>query len=152
VNGKPACAAERLYGVPYSESLWDDPAGAYEQQIEPYSDEHDRRPVVIEEWTVHPPCYHLPTAAAVVDWLVEYASDQGELTEDAAQHLQDKSQDASITEAAESLLSALASRMAYRMADRRVAEHTITWDSEGRPLLDGQPLYRTSTKPDEASP
>lgn len=143
-----ASAAMRLYGTPYSESLWDDPAAAYEQQVEPYSDEHDRRPVVIEEWTVHPPRYHLPSAAGVVDWLVEHASDQGELTEDAAEDLQEKAQDAAITAAAEALLDALASRMRYRMADRRVGEHTITWADDGEPLIDGQPLYRPAAKSD----
>ena len=29
----------------------------------------------------------------------------------------------------------------YWIADKRVAEHTVTWDAEGEPLIDGARLY-----------
>lgn len=146
-----ASEARRLYGVPDAEHLFDDPAGAYELQVEPYADEHDRRPRVIEEWTVHPPHYHLPSTHRVIEWLHEWASDQGELTEDASDHLERSIEHADVHAAAEALLDAVAARMTYWMADRRVAEHTITWDDSGKPLLDGERLYRPVAEGDPAA-
>lgn len=143
--------APRLYAVPYSEHCHDDIAGVYETDIEPYVDEHDRRPRVVAEYTVHPPKYHLPSSEQVVEWLVEWATDRGELTEDAADHLERNVDHDAVHAAAEALLDAVAARMRYRMANRRVAEHTITWDCDGAPLVDGDPLYRPASPTPGAS-
>lgn len=137
-------ALDRLFGVVGAETLWDDPAAAYEQQIEAYADEHDRRPVVIEEWTVHPPRDHLRSAADIVDWLLECAADDM-VAEDWSEAMEQHSRDPEVLAAAETLLDTLAARATYRMADKRVAEHTITWDDAGEPLYDGEPLYRAAS-------
>lgn len=140
-------SAYRLYGVPGSEMLHDDLGAAYETQIEPWLDESDRTPRVIEEWTVSPPSAHLPSAADHVERLIEDASESagGEGYYDSEQHL---IHDPDVLAAAEALLAALADRITYRMADRRVAEHTVTWDDEDEPLVDGERLYRPSAKPE----
>lgn len=146
-----AYAPERLYGVPHAEALWDDPAAVYEQDIEPYSDGDERQPRIIEEWTVHPPDYHFPSADRLVEWLVEWAADQGELDWDGAERLEKQAEHVTVTDAAENLLAALAARITYRMADRKVAEHIVTWSPEGEPLLDGFPLYRPSHSADSGA-
>jgi hypothetical protein len=44
--------------------------------------------------------------------------------------------------AAEALRTALVERATpYWIADKRVGEHVVTWDAEGEPLVDGQPMY-----------
>ncbi|MCW2957167.1 MAG: hypothetical protein JWO69_2036 [Thermoleophilia bacterium] len=142
--------AYRLYGVQHAETLWDDIGSVYEQQIEPYRDEDNREPVIVEEWTVHPPRYHLPDVYRVVEWLVETAADQGELDWDGAERLEKNADHPSVRDAAEALLDAMATRLNYRMADRRVAEHVISWTANGEPCADGFPLYRPSQKAEEA--
>lgn len=139
----------RLYGVPHAEALWNDPAAVYEQDIEPCLHGDEREPRVIEEWTVHPPDYHLPSADRLVEWLVEWAADQGELDWDGAERLEKQAEHVTVTDAAEHLLAALAARITYRMADRRVAEHVVTWNPQGEPLLDGFPLYQPSARDDD---
>lgn len=132
---------QRLFGVPHSETLFGDLAECYESQIEDYADEHDRRPRVIEEWTVHPPEYHLPSADRIVDWLVEQTGEDGEVDEGFFEHMENMAQRADVLVAAEALRSALAAQITYRMADKRVAEHAITWDEAGEPLVNGKPMY-----------
>lgn len=137
----------RLFGVPYAEDLHDNPAAVYELQIEPYTDGHDRRPVVVEEWTVYPPKHHLRRAADIVDWLLECAAEDGEVTEGWSEAIDRHDRDPDVLAAAEALLDVLASKVRYRMADRKVAEHTITWGADDEPLLDGRPLYVKAAAP-----
>lgn len=137
---------DRLFGVPGAENLHDDIAAAYEVQIEPWVDDHDRRPRVIEEFTVHPPEYHVPPASHIVEWLVERIAEDGEVDEGYYEHLQrtvEKHPD--VLAATEVLRATLAALVTYRMADKRVAQHAITWDDAGEPLVNGEPMYVRST-------
>lgn len=131
---------ERLFGVPGVENLHDDLGAAYESQVEPYVDEHDRRPRVIEEWTVLPAGSTFRSAADIVDWLCEDAADDApDGFYDSIAHLD---RDPDVLAAAEALRAALIKHVgSYRIADKRVAEHTITWDDAGEPLVDGKPMY-----------
>jgi hypothetical protein len=141
---------ERLFGVPGSEALWDDLGSAYEQQIEPYlGDETSRPPWIIEE--VCPPAAHLRSAGDLVDWLVEEASGNAGV-DGYYDHTEHLNRDAEIVAAAQALIAALASRITYRVADKRLAEHTITWDADGEPLADGERLYRPRPRGEDAEP
>lgn len=134
-------APERLYGVPGAEILHTTIADAYEAQIDPWVDEHDLRPRVIEEWSVHPPEYHLPSAERLLDWLVEQACEDGEVDEGFTECLENavKRQDALVY--ADTLRKSLGSLVTYRMADDHLRDHQITWDDNGNPLADGEPMY-----------
>ena len=130
---------DRLFGVPDAENLHFDLASAYESEIEPWIEDGGRAPGVIEEWTVHPPEYHLPSAERIAEDIIENAAD--DTTEgyyDATAHIW---KEADVLAAAEALRQVIASHITYRMADKKVAEHQITWDDEGEPLVDGQPMY-----------
>ena len=134
----------RLYGVPGSEELHGDIGDAYEMQIEPWLDEHDHRPPrVIEEWSVAPPERQFRAAVDIVDWMLEDAADDsGPDYYDQTEHL---TRDTVVLAAAEALIAALVSRITYRTADKRLAEHEITWDADDEPLLNGVRLYHRRT-------
>lgn len=146
----PESGASRLYGLPYAETLHDDIGAAYESHTDSL-DEDDRTPFVIEEWTVSPPAAHFPDASDLVLRLIEDAADEcGDGYYEDAEHL---TRDPEVLAAAEALLGLLAGQIRYRMADKRVAEHEITWDDEDEPLLDGARLYvrRTDANGDGAA-
>jgi hypothetical protein len=144
-------APERLFGVPDSETMWLDLGSAYEQQIEPYlDDEGNRSPKIIEEWSVCPTTAHLRDPRALVDWLLEEAADSAgaEGYYDDTEHL---ARNPEVVALAEALIAGLASRIAYRVADRRVGEHVITWDENDEPLVAGVRLYvRREPTPESA--
>lgn len=134
---------DRLYGVPGAEDLHTDIGAAYESQIDPWVDEQDRRPQVIEEWTALPAGSTFRSAASIVDWLCEDAGDDApEGWYDSIAHLD---RDPVVLAAAEALRAALIERATpYWIADKRVAEHAVTWDDDGEPLVDGERLYMPS--------
>lgn len=134
-------APERLFGIPGAEVLYLDLASAYEAEIDPWVDELEHRPTVLEEWTVAPPANHLPPAERLLDWLVEWVADNGDVAEGYYDELENVVGNAEVLSAAEEFRDAVARRMTFRMADRLVAEHPVTWDATGNPLVDGERLY-----------
>ena len=132
--------SERLYGIPGSESLHDDIGAAYEQQIEPRLDEGDHEPRVIEEWSVCPPTLHLRSPSDLADWLVEDAAENAGV-DGYYDHTEHMARNPEVLAAAEALITAMADRITYRVADKRLAEHAITWDDDDEPLLNGERLY-----------
>jgi hypothetical protein len=128
---------DRLYCVPGAEECFDNPGDAYENGIEPYlPDERE----VIEEWSVHSPSHHLPSADRVAEYVYEFASDV-EMDENCDEDYQRASLDPDVVAAFQAALDLLASKVTYRMADQLVATHLVTWDEKGRPLLDGEPMW-----------
>lgn len=129
---------DRLYNLagadgPMSDSL----AGVYEADIEPYL-ELVGETQTIEEWTVHPPSYHLPTVERLREWIIWEAID--ELTEEAGEAYERASKEPEVLAALAAALDLIADRVVVRMADKLVATHTLTWTDDGAPLLDGEPL------------
>ena len=126
---------DRLYGLPGAEDLRDDPAAVWESQCD--GDGTDG-PWIIEEWTVHPQGYGLPPAAFVIDNVVEYLAEaeggwEGADYEAIANHPDVKA-------GAEALLDAVRRKVTWHMADRMVAEHTVTMVGD-EPYMDGEPMY-----------
>lgn len=108
---------ERLYGMPGAEWMYDDPADV----VKDFARDVDMGgyEVTIEEWSVHPPRYHLPTAEDVIDWATEYAA--GNEVSEGYGHASDAAKHPSVTVAAGAFLDALAARITWREADRHVA-------------------------------
>lgn len=136
-------STERLYGLQGAEELHFDIATVWEADIEPHIEDDTGGSRIIEEWTVHPPEYHFPKAEHIVESVIEWACDNGEVAEGWPDGLPSIS-DPELNRAAEALRQAIASKVTYRMANQKVAEHTLTWSpgEESEPSLDGEPMYR----------
>lgn len=126
----------RLYGLEGDEHLFFDPAEVVERWIE--DNDGCTEAFEIEEWSVHPPQYHMPHAVEILGWIGEWTCENGDIGDDMDLPIKD----VEVVAAAKALLDLIASKVTWRMADELVATHTLTWDAENEPLLDGQPLYR----------
>lgn len=131
---------QRLFGTPGAEVMHFDLASAYEEQVDAYFDEPrpDDDPWTIEEWTVRPPSSHLRR----VDWFIEeqvehIADDLGEGGYEAWENAADDD----VKAAFQAAFDLWASKVTYVMADKLVRTHTVTWDADLTPLIDGEPLY-----------
>jgi len=136
---------ERLYGLPYAESMDFELSTVYDRWHDDFADDEPKPDVVIEEWTVHPADDHLPHIDRLMDWLVEWVCENGEIDEDATECWESAARCEDVTLAFAEAMDLLASKVTYRMADELVAIHTVTHDADGNPMLDGEPLYRPVT-------
>lgn len=132
---------ERLYGVPGAERMDFDLASAYESQIEPWHDEHDNRPLTIEEWSVCDTVSHVPPVDLILDNACEWAGDNGLLDEDGFYAFENAARRDDVRAAFQAALDLWASKVKFRMADKCLRTYTVTWDEHGNPLVDGEPLY-----------
>lgn len=136
---------DRLYGLPGAEQLRFDIAEVYETEIDAYFDDPDRREWTVEEWTVAPARSHMVDVEGLLEWVDEWAAECGEISEGFGLPVKD----ADVVAAAEALLDLIASKVTWRMADRLVATHTITWDADNEPLLDGDIVERLRERASE---
>jgi len=121
---------QHLYGKPGDEHMHFD--------AQDVLDSCDGDEVEIEEWTVHPPRYHLPPAVNLLEWLAESDYD---VTEEWWESASDAAADPEVVAAAEALLDAMASKITYRMADKRVAVHKYRWVPAAEPAYEGDGEY-----------
>lgn len=136
-------APTRLFGVPGAERLYDTAASYYETELDPYFDDRavPQHPEhIIEEWDVHDPIDHVPSAAMILYWLCEHIGE--EITDPDAAGLDRLERDEEALAAAEALRATLAGKISWRMARDLLATHKLTWDDQNEPLLDGEPLYQ----------
>jgi hypothetical protein len=130
---------ERLFCLPGSGHMGDDPAAVYESWA---TDGVDRsKPLTIEEWDVHPPSFHLPSADSTAEWAAEWAEDN-EWDDDGRALWHEASGSPDVVAAFQAALDLLASKIGWRMADKLIATHAVTWDADGNPRYDGEPMYR----------
>ena len=132
-----------LYGEPGDEYMDDDPAGVYERwEIwHDASDPEDRVPFEIEEWTSVPLSNFLPSAKAIIEWVLEVTAEE-EVSEDAWDHLKGLEEVPEILAAFEKARDVLGSKITgWRQAGKLIRTLKVTWDENGEPLLDGQPMY-----------
>lgn len=136
---------DRLYGLPDDEYLELTPEDVYERDIEPHLPAEPIRPgkavETILEYTVTDNRKLLPSVDGVVTDIIEVAAD-GPVTEEWYEAAVDATKDEKVVSAFNKALDLLASKIRYWMADTVVAEHELTFDENGQPLLDGEPLYR----------
>ncbi len=147
--------AQRLFGLPHDEELWTNIADVWETGIEPngeWEDEPDRS-WEIEEWTVHPPRYHLPTVDKTAEWLIEWIGEDVAENGMACEAWHDSYDRVVGPDCVWSLvgriLNDIAQTVTYRMANEKAAVHTLTLDADRQPLVNGEPLYhpRQDTTP-----
>lgn len=132
---------ERLWGLPGAERMHSDVAELWEADIEPYTDVLDeRRSRFVEEWTVCPPSTHLLSPSDLLYAIHERVHDDGELTLDGGEDYFNEN-DPKLLAAAQTLLDAIAETVTWRQADERIATHVVSWDVDGNPKCDGEPIY-----------
>lgn len=128
---------ERLYGLPHAEYLYGDPAEVWETEIDGQYDE-DETAWTIEEWTATTAADRIVGGLSIVEGVMEYLCEEMVESGDA---WTDVVGDAEVIAAADALSALIASKVTYRWAEKKVADHTITLDGEGKPLLNGEPMY-----------
>lgn len=134
---------ERLWGTPGAEYMQSDAASVYEASIDGQVDDDDvAKGVTIEEWTVESDediLERVRDADVIInDIHDEFCEDYGS-EEDPLEGID---QDDEALAAAEALRRVIAKKATgWRWAKEKIADHLITWDAAGEPLLDGEPLY-----------
>lgn len=108
----------RLYGLPGAMHLH----AALNDAIEEAWDvtDKDGTPPVIEEFTVHEPQYHLPSAGSLAEHCADIA-DESETDEDAAEEFRIASEDPDVLAALQAAIDVMASKVNYRMSNELVA-------------------------------
>lgn len=139
-RNEPSEIAPRLYGLVGAEHLYTDPATVYESEVEDQMDPLPDR-IEIEEWSVAPQRSHLIDAGSLLEHIHETACDNSDTDEGWCDHMADAVAKPDVIAATESLLDLIASKNQYLMADRLVATHVLTFDANGEPLYDGEPMY-----------
>lgn len=133
---------DRLYGLPNAEFMERDLDAIVENWIDVWS---EAEPFVIEEWSCTNASAVLPIASDLTTYIIERWCD--ETTEDCYESWENASQHADALSAFQAALDLLGSKVTYRMADRKLKDHHITFDADGEPLDDGTPVYSKATKP-----
>lgn len=139
-------ADRKLYGFDGDEYLQTDPVVVYER----WNDDQDfdpnaigpLPPLEIIEWSVVDLNTQIPAADSILEWIAEITTDDmgygeaGEAAINAAGH-------PDVVQACEALRSAFAAHFTgWSMADQKLRTLIVTWDENGEPLLDGEPMYR----------
>lgn len=133
---------KRLYGTPGAESLQWELNSVWESEIEPllgYDD--DPTEWEIEEWTVAPSRSHLPTAEWVIGYVSDYLADYSELTDGPFNIFYEMLKSPYSVEMVETWLKWVAENVPAGMADELQHTYKITLDADGKPLVDGSPMY-----------
>ncbi len=134
---------DRLWGLPGAgDWLRANPAEVWKHEIKPFI--HDEDAWAIEEWTVTPNIGFIDTAANILEFVAEMASDDTGC-EDCWDAWEAATKHPDVIAATEQLRSVLAAHVAYKVAGQLIATHQITLDADGNPLLDGDPMYRKAT-------
>lgn len=124
-----------MFGLPDAEHVQEDPISVYDSQIDPYREEHERGPWIIEEWTMKPITFGQWAAFNAAETAVENLWD--EIDESAAEQLHNAAKADDVVAAFQTALDLLASKVSYMMCDRKIASHTLTIDDDGEPVLNG---------------
>lgn len=135
---------QRLYGLPHAERLHFDPADVVQEWLDDRCDDDTERRFVIEEWSVHPPSYHLPSVATILERICEDAYDN-EWGEDSETWENATLKQDDVRAAAQALRDLIASKVTYRMANKKLRDlHVTPSDDPDNPLLEGAPTWRKS--------
>jgi hypothetical protein len=139
-----------LYGFEGDEYLDYDPAAVYER----WANDHDYDPpnmlmadwgrpekLEIIEWSSNSGDEFMPSAARIAEWASEVYCDDA-MFEDPGDQMGKAASAPDVIEAFEAARQLMLSKVAFRFADRELRKLTVTWDAEGQPLLDGEPMYR----------
>jgi hypothetical protein len=142
----------RLYGQSGDECLYWEINDWYESQIEPYLTKDDNgvwefwdrpRPegILVEVHDVYPPSEHLPDGESILEYIHEWSCDNGMVDEGWCEQMGNVIKSADTKAAMEVLLYTIGRQMNYGMAKDVVDRVKLTWDEDGKPLVDGEPMY-----------
>jgi hypothetical protein len=134
---------ETMFGLPGAEHVQLDPVSVFESQIDPYIGDDTKGPWTIEEWAMKPITFGNWAAQNAAEAAVESLYD--EIDETAAEQLYQAAKTDDVLAAFQKALDLLASKTGYMMCDKKIAEHTLTLDADGEPLLNGERMYPGST-------
>jgi len=139
-----------LYGFDGDEYLENSPEAVYEA----WADDHDYDPpnmlmpdwgrpdsLEIIEWSSNPGDEFLPSADRVLDWMAETYGDEC-CYDEAADQIMRAASEPDVIELLEQARRLMLSKIRFRFADTVRRQLTVTWDDNGEPLLDGEPMYR----------
>lgn len=138
-------ADRKLYGFDGDEYLQSHPEAVYEtwegdNDLDGWLEQGS--PLEILEYSVTPTERIIPSAALILERIAEDIGDEcgyeeaGEAADRACRH-------PDVVEAAEALRSAIAAHFTgWLSADKPLRTLIVTWDADGEPLLDGEPMYR----------
>ena len=128
---------ERVFGLSEAEQLYDSIASVWEAELD--SEVEGAGEAIIEEWTLLSPLAHLPSRKRLLDWIFDWACQNGDVLEEWS--FPENNND--IDRAADALLDTIAGEVTYHMVNKRVRTYLITWGEDGEsPLVDGEPLYK----------
>lgn len=140
-RSQPQSDDERpLYGLDFDEYLHDDPESVYEL----WADDRDvdDRPERLEiiEWSVVTMGTFLPDADRVIDRVMSRLEDEPIFEEGYEAILQAADDD--VRAAFKSAVDLWSSKIhGWRQADKELRRLIVTWNEQGEPLLDGEPMY-----------
>lgn len=141
--------SDRLFGLPHAEHLHRTPAEVYECDVDWDGETYPSgSTVTIEEWSTAPRDAHVPSTVTFIESLAELVHDSEGGWEGAEGW--EPWKDEAVLAAAETFRAAFVNTIWWDMADRLIAEHTLTVvdrDGTARPLLNGEPLYRPKPSP-----
>jgi hypothetical protein len=113
---------DHLFGEPGDEALKDSIDEVVDRRLEWLYDEVQfPHTMTVEEFTAHPRRYHFRPADDVIEDLLEWTAENGEIDENFHDLMYSRAQDEDVTAA----ISLLASKVNYRMADEIVMLHTV---------------------------
>lgn len=142
--------APNLFGVPDAEVLYDSIAEVYESEFEPFFDgveERDAsRHMTVEEQGSRYATDGVPEPWRIIEWIVDTYDDGDMAPDDDGRTGRKIAESLAVKAAAQALYDAACAAVSYRWADGViVATHRITWDANGDPLVDGEPMYRPAS-------
>lgn len=124
---------ERLYGPEGAEELASDMDEYIDDNLWKLIDPDWPDSFTFVEYSVFHPSHHLPSRDILLDWVNEWAAENGEVVE--GWELGGGDED---NAAADAFIAALADNVSFGMADQVLAEHLV--ELVGRqPMLDGVP-------------
>ena len=109
----------RLYGQDGDEYLHSDLGSAVESWAG-WREVAVGEVVTFVEYDVHPPRYHFPSSDRVLDEILEWICDNGEVDGDMAEEFEEVCKSAPAVAAIEFALDAIASKIHYRMANNQL--------------------------------
>lgn len=132
--------SRHLFGLPGEGAMEDSIAGVYEAWVDDV-EPADCSPFTVEEWTSRPLGNELISTARVLEWMNEHLADEG-FEEWDWERIDAVFRDAEVVAAFDVARDVLKAKLSgWVMADIKIADHIVTWGADGKPLVDGEPIY-----------
>ena len=132
---------DNLFGLPGAEHLQSTEVDVYECEIDGWTTGDPGEVWIIEEWTVGAVKFGPSTAEMMAEDAHERLCDDGLGDDGFCENVSNAAGHPDVVAAFQEALDLLCSKVTYRMADMKVAEHRVTFDANHEPLLNGEPMY-----------